>query len=113
MTGSWSIDILSCKNYYHRTKKALHVVPSLSLAHLNGPSLIGPLILLRIVRSQLILYNTEPAVHNSTIKHVTPLINLYTNTHSSRRNTQLIKEENGTECKENAVCVYKHISPFY
>lgn len=54
-----------------------------------------PSILLSFVKSQILLSNTEPAA-NSSIKYVTLSTGIYANTHSSRGNTQLIKEGNAT-----------------
>lgn len=94
MTGSWSIDIFSCSNYWHRKQEKPCTLSPLSLSKWICP---WPSILPHFVRLQLTLYHRESVFHNSTTKHVTPSINIYTNTHSSRRNTRLQKrmQENG------------------
>lgn len=67
-----------------RTRIALHVVASLSFQMDRS---WAHSILFQFVRPQLVLHNREAVFHNSTTKHITPSINICTNTHSSRQNT--------------------------
>lgn len=67
-----------------RTRTALHIVASLSFQMDRS---LAHSILLQFVRPQLVLYNRKAVFHNSTTKHITPSINICTNTYSSRQNT--------------------------